>query len=348
MRLNFIKLIIVLALVSQSYQWGFFSSIVNAVTNTVKQVVQVVQSIKDNAYAFLSPNNIYVNGKCTFQGRAWDCTVTAVNGMALEVSGNIGNVNGEYRIGGGIRIPYAYVTGVTTSQRQYTVAFIRFTERTYYIAIDRLGVKETLVIDQNHPDSVNSFINNINANRNVRVNILQTAKNSVIRVASVFNTQAQFVNSNRNSYSDTVSSVTNLNNQIAAASSEITKRVAERNSLTVTNESLNKSISNLLQIREQKQRTVNICDSEIVATSNLVSTYIRYKEEFTEDKAFEYLDKEYSNLCQFHLAAQDISLIIPTQIVPINKMRKEVTTNRNIDAIDELFQGDEFFILKDN
>lgn len=346
MKLNLIKLIIVLALVSKSYQ-GIFSSIVNAVTNFVKPVVNVVQQIKENAYAFLSSDNIYVSGKCNFQGRTWDCTVSAPNGRALEVSGNNGNVNPEYRLGGDIRIPYAYVTGVTTSQRQYTVAFIRFTERSYYITVNRLGVIDTLTVDQNHPDSVNRFIDNINGNRSVRANILSAAKNSIIRLASVYNTQAQFIVSNQSSYTSTVTAITNLNNQISTATNELTRRVADKNSLSSANDILNKSVSNLLQIREQKQRAMNQCDSEIVATSNLLNTYVKYQEEFTESKAFEFLDQEYSNLCQFHLAAQDITLIIPTQIVSINKMRKDVTSNRTIDSVRQLFDSDEFFILKD-
>jgi uncharacterized small protein (DUF1192 family) len=348
MRLNFIiKLLISIALVSSSMQWGIFNRVVNAVTNTARAIVQTVQTIKDNAYAFLSPNNIFVSGKCSFQGRTWDCTVTASNGIALEVSGNQGNVNNEYRIGGAIRIPYAYITGVTTSQRQYTVAFVRFTERTYYINIDRLGAKDTLVIDQNHPDSVNSFINNINANLNVRTRIVSSAKNSIIRVASIYNTQMQFINTNRNEYNSSVASVANLNQRIANSSNEITRLSSERNSLTVTNTALNRSVANLLNLRDQRQKIVNTCDSEIVATNNLLTTYIKYKDEFSEDEASQYLYKENSNLCLFHLSAQDVGLIIPSQGLNINKMRKEVTTKRNIKAVSDLFESNEFFVLKD-
>lgn len=354
MRLNFVKLIIVIALVSMSNQWGIFSAVKNAVNtavstvvNTAKAVVQAVQTIKDNAYAFLSPDNIFVKGKCTFQGRSWDCTVTASNNYGLDVTGGIGNVNPEYRFGQNIKIPYSYITGVTTSNRQYTVAFVRFTERTYYVAIDRLGVKDTLVIDQDHPDSVNRFIDNINSFRSVRRNILNTAKSSILTVASVYNTQAQFISQSRESYSNNLVSIASVNTQISNVTNELAKRNAEKGSLEVVNNGLNKALTDLLQIREQKQRIVNICDSEIVATSTLLTTYVKYKEEFTDDKASDYLDKEFSNLCQFHLATQDISLIIPSEVVPINKLRKDVTEKRNIDAVDDFFNKKEFFILKD-
>jgi len=97
---------------------------------------------------------------------------------------------------------------------------------------------------------------------------------------------------------------------------------------------------------DAQQQAFFSVQKEVETVKRMVDSYTRSATEFTEEKKYEYLNREQMNLCKFHIAAEDLTLIMPNKSLDINKMRAEVTKNRNIGSAQNTFTSNDFFINK--
>lgn len=301
----------------------------------------IIASILIN-YAF----TYTVNGTCKLGSKKWDCKVKTTTGWQIEVSGATSNLP-AYNYDGAIKLPYAFVENVSQDIEWTTWLIFPDPYTVFTINMNKLGVRHTLVVEIDDTSSANYLAYDINLYRGQRQSKLKTVKNSIISQAGTYNTKVAYLNSNNSSYSSDSNRINFLNNEIASKSATITTSTAERNNLVIENNKLQPSVASKLSIRDQKSKILSECKNESLSVGDLLRTYEKYNREFNPDEVAEFLDKEYNNLCLFHLAAEDLTLIVPNQVSQINKARKEVTKNRDMNVVRDLFNSDEFYILSD-
>jgi regulator of replication initiation timing len=287
-----------------------------------------------------------VNGRCRFEGRRWDCKVNTSNSWQIDVTGPGSNLP-AYNYNGQIKLPYAFVDSVTREVQYATWLFFKTPFHVLSINMNKLGATSTFIVEVDDIPAATVFTGELNINRSRKRSVLEALKNNLIKQSSTYNTSIGFVNSNRSNYESDSNRIKFLNSEILSKTNSLTSSIAERNNLQIENNKLQPSVANKLAHKDQVNKLQSECRNEALSVGDVLKTYEKYNREFNADEVAQFLDKEYSNLCLFHLAAQDLTLMIPNQVKEINNARKEVSKNRNISTVRDLFNSDEFFILKD-
>jgi hypothetical protein len=287
-----------------------------------------------------------VSGTCQYGTKKWDCQVKTTTGWQVEVSGTATNFP-DYNYSGAIKLPYGLIESAT--QEVFWTTWLIFPDPYTVVTINlnKGGVKTVLTVSIDDTASANYIAAEMNIYRAQKQAVLKVQKASIISQASSYNTKVDYLNTNKDSYSTDSARINYLNNEISTRSTTITSSTNDRDNLVIENNKLQPSVASLQAIRDSASKSLSDCRNEANSYSDMLQTYQKYNAEFSDDDVASFLDKEYNNLCQFHLAAEDIILILPTEVNQINKVRKEITTTGDISSVTDLFNSDDFYILKD-
>jgi hypothetical protein len=288
-----------------------------------------------------------LSGKCLFEDKKVDCKIKSTEEWQVEVTGAGSNFP-SYNYNGEIKLPYAFIENVTQQTEYANWLIFSFPYTVLRFNMNKYGLREILTFEMQGDFSASSaFINEIGVLITQRRNILQVQKNKLISLVATYNTRLTFLDSNKDSYNSDSSRISFLNSEIVSKTNTLTSSITQKNILEIENNKLQPSVATKITLRSQASKVVSECRAYTTSVGDMLKTYEKYNREFNDEEVSQFLDKEYSNLCLFHLAAQDLAVIMPNQIKEINKARKEIANNRNIEPIRDLFNSDEFYILRD-
>jgi len=286
-----------------------------------------------------------LDGKCYFRGRSFSCRVyirsrsniISISGSSSAFSGTVFNGN---------RIPLAYVSSISTKKKSRTFRKTKYYYKMYIRSPRYSGYFE--VKEEKYWLKKNStFVNVVQANSKYFRNKARTGARNLLNAIGTYNSKKSIVDRGRSEYNNSANRINALNQYIYNNSVQINRISSQLTQREAASSRLSSSSDQILRLANQSNSNVTKCEAESVALGELISTYEKYSEEFTDDKKFEFLDQEQQNLCKFHIASEDIGVILPSMHKKLYTVRKEVTDQLSVEGVDRLFADDDFFIYQE-
>jgi len=321
MRTTFLLKILLLTLVlsfqmNQASCWGFFRRIVRSITKAVKAVVTVVKNYNNSGS--------YMDGhQCHVTGSSYGSCNVRRSGMNIQMT-KVGDV--------------PLVNLIDFSVINHALLKKRYVIRWY----DANKSVQTMEFYQISASLYYTFKNNIiNATHAYKNNYRSWAR-ELIRLFGVFEGQQRsqqnaerLVNHQR---------INSLNHSINNAANEVNLRNAKKQNLKITTNENNIQAGQIKDKVAQNAVKVSNCKAQSDAVQGTIALYQKYRTEFTEEKSYNFLALEQSNLCTFHVHADDLILLIPTEMNTLNKERAFLVRNRRADTVKQLLNGQPYYI----
>jgi hypothetical protein len=323
MRTTFLIKLLLLCLVlnfqiNQANSWGFFRRIARAISRAVRAVVTVLKKYHNTS--------IYMDGhQCSIQGTSHaSCNITRSGvHMVMTYAGRVPLVN----------FIDMQVINHALLKKRYYIRYYNNNNSKSIQTFDMYQINNTL-----HYDFKNQLVNNANAYKAQ----YRTWARELIKLFGQYEGAMrekahadQQVNHQR---------INSLNSSIGRSTNDVNLRVAKKENLKITTNENNLKASKVKDNVSTNGVKVDNCKAQKDAVQGTIALYQNYKTEFTVEKSYNFLAIEQSNLCTFHIHADDLILLIPTEMNTLNKERAFLVRNRKSETVKQLLNGSPFYI----
>lgn len=331
----FLKLALVILAVGSTKE-----SLPDSIMNLSKTISNVLTYVKGVADSILSPKSTTLNGDCKFNNASFSCVIQANSDLGITATGKIpSSVPSFFKKGNVLQIPYLYITDINTDKDYFPPSV------TYSIKIKRFGDSFTFSLEDDWSINVNDdFLSILRSNHKYYKNLASNTNTILAGKYEQLKVELKAINESKDNYTADKEKIVQLNAEIKSTGASLDAKALEKNNLVIVNTGLVPSIENKRIGSVDAKRNFDICNTQAVSINSLLDTYSQYAKEFTDDKKYDFLDKEQTNLCKFHFAAVDLSIMLPNQTTAINEVKSEVTKEHNLEGTDKLFTSSEFFI----
>lgn len=214
------------------------------------------------------------------------------------------------------------------------------------------GFKTSLLITnrnqhnhQGHIDMVNERIKQ--EREYVRnLNVYLTRKLSQLVNQSV--EDKKVIEEHSDNYEEDKQKVAELNAEIRKVTEELTEKIREKNKNEIEFNNANSDIGKAREEFDSAKIEKEKCDDELKTLKKTKDLLESYKKEYTFEKQVAVNNDIFSKQCKFHMACDDISLIVPTLRKEIYVTLKKVLKEDNDEYAETFFRSKSCFINKMN
>ena len=333
-----LKLILVLTLVSKSVQWGFFKNIFDNAKKAVEEIKNIVinsfiEIVNTDERAVGGDVTITTSGCSSAQFRS-DLIATSENHLLISRSWGSDCECFPQR-----KIPYMFISNIS-SERTLMFNTIKLTLRNNPKGCDG-EIKITTL------NKIDTFLNKVNTFRGTIRGMYANFKNSLNGALGTFNTVKGLFVLIKNEKDNNLNLIEALNQRLRQVTESLNAINKRREDTNLSLQSIGLKLQSLNLKSTVSQKTNDQCNADLNAMINMKETYEKFKNEFTPEKIYQILNKEISNLCKFHLVADDINLIVPSQAPEMQKQVEKVTRSHEIEPLLKHLDNDYFCNLTD-
>ena len=333
-----LKLVLILTVICRSQQFGFIKNLFDKAKKAVEEVKNIVinsfiEVINNDDRAVGGDVTITTSGCNSAQFRS-DLIATSENHLLISRSWGSDCACFPER-----KIPYLFINNVS-SEKTLMFNTIKLTLRNNPKGCDG-EIKITTL------NKVDTFLNKVNTFRGTIRGMYANFKNSLNSALGTFNTAKGLFVLIKNEKENNLNLIDALNQRLRQVTESLNAINKRREDTNLALQSIGLKLQSLNLKSTVSQKTSDSCYADMNAMINMRDTYVKFKNEFTPEKIYQILNKEISNLCKFHLVADDINLIVPSQAPEMQKQVEKVTRSHEIEPLLKHLDNDYYCNLSD-
>ena len=296
---------------------------------------KVIDAVYNVGFEYLkTAKEALISGDCSYDdGKTDKCSVFASNtvGLKIEYFGSyLPNIfrksNGTYYI------PYTSIQQVITDV-SYIPPRVKYT---YILKISNVKTVKFVVLNK-WTVFVNSSLTYSQDNYGKYNNGILKQMKTLLQ--TTMNKRIALIESNK-SLKDQI----DINNKLKDIRNRIRVLREGRNELKA------RFLDSLFSYEAKKSGTNHIerifkkCKKEQSIITNLYETYKTFYKEFSDDRIYEFLYKEQSNMCKFQYAMDDINIVLPNLAPLTEELTYDVVENYKVSGMNSFYEDKEFYI----
>lgn len=337
------KIVLTISLFAYSKQFfGLIAiatiAIIGSAKKDNKKSEKFVEDMKNFSYN-ISKIPGYLSGKCYWKAdgvaeNTFEVTLdTSKSNQSIEIVGS--NILTPEWIKDN-KIPYLYFQTVETIKRSNDSYDLVVKLKTLK------GVTSQFICSTRY--KLDSFINNCNINKEYVHGLFKTSMDVIKQNAAEYATRKKLYAAISDEHLDLDGRINYCNDHLGL----IVKAISENSKLLDDKKILKTSILSSLSAnrldREKKRKSNETCFAQRNAIERLFKAYSHYQTMGDQVNKYEYLNKETTNLCKFHLLAEDINIILPSNAPNLDEKRDIMARKHDIGPVVKLLHDDPYYI----